>query len=444
MTGSAWISRGVIALVQLFSIRILLEGLGGERYAVFVLLNAFIAWYMLADMGIGASLQNHISEDRVRGGDEGRYQVLGALVAAPLLALTIGLLYLLSPNLSNVLFKPFPFMGGPEKARLFFISGMLFLGLAIGSIAYKVWYAQHKGHLSNIIPAIGAVIGLGLVSVVMHQRWDVQTKLIWGVVAFTCPATLFSLGAFVVQLTSFSKARWRPDTVILPQFIARSLKFWLLALLATAALNVDYLIISQYLSPHEIVVYGVTSRLFGFVAYFYTSLYAALWPLFTEAITRNNWKRVKVYIVKAFLFSAGIIVSFTLFLLVFMPSIANLLSPREKLDVPLLFILLLGIYHLLLTWSHGFAVVLQSMSDVRFLVVWGAAQALLSMLFQVLFVQLWGIYGITLGLIASFVLTAVWVIPNRVRRHSMLAMDRARRPTARPELQANGRFVDRI
>ncbi len=426
MTGSAWISRGVIALVQLFSIRILLEGLGGERYAAFILLNAFIAWYMLADMGVGASLQNHMSEERARGGDEGRYQVLGALVAAPLLALAIGLLYLLSPYLSNFLFKPFAFLGGPEKNKLFFVSGMLFLGLAIGSIAYRAWYAQHNGHLSNIVPAVGAVIGFALVSVIMHQRWELQTKLIWGVVAFTCPATLLALGAFVGQLMSLSKASWRPDTTVLPKFIARSLKFWLLNLLATVTLNVDYIIISQYLSAHEIVVYGVTSRLFGFVAYFYTSLYSALWPHFTEAITTNDWKKVKVYVLNAFNFSAGIIVAFTLFLLVFMPSIADLLSPREKLDVPLLFILLLGTYHLLLTWSHGFSVVLQSMSDVRFLVVWGVAQALLSVLFQVLFVQLWGIYGITLGLIASFLLTAVWVIPNRVRHHFMLAMDRAR------------------
>ncbi len=415
-----------MALVQLFSIRILLEGLGVERYAVFMLLNAFIAWYMLADMGVGASLQNHMSEERAREGDEAKYQVLSAWAAATLLASTIGLLYFLSPYLANVLLRPFAFMDEAEKARLVLVSGTLFLGLAVGSISYKAWYAQHKGHLSNIVPAIGTIIGFGLVWAIMQQRWDLQTRLMWSVIAFTCPSTLLALGAFVGQLVSLPKGSWRLSTALLPKFIGRSLKFWVLSLLATATLNVDYVIISQYLSPHEIVVYGVTSRLFGFVAYFYTSLYAALWPHFTEAITRNNWKRVKVYVVKAFLFSAGMIVSFTLFLLLFMPSVADLLSPREKLDVPLLFILLLGTYHLLLTWSHGFAVVLQSMSDMRFLVVWGVAQALLSVLFQVLFVQLWGMYGITLGLIASFLLTAVWVIPKRVRHHFMLAMDRAR------------------
>ena len=64
VTGSAWGSRIVIAALQLLSIRVLLEGLGAERYAVFLLTNALLSWYMLADMGVGISLQNYISEHR--------------------------------------------------------------------------------------------------------------------------------------------------------------------------------------------------------------------------------------------------------------------------------------------------------------------------------------------------------------------------------------------
>lgn len=422
VTGSAWISRVVIALVQLLSIRILLDGLGVEQYAVFVLLNSFIAWYMLADMGVGVSLQNYMSEGRAKEQDERKYLALSALVAGTLLMLTIGLLYFLSPYLSKVLLKPFDFMSGDEKSRIFFVSGMFFLGLGIGSIAYKAWYAQHKGHLSNIVPALAALIGLGLVWIIMHQQWDAQSKLLWSVVAFTLPSTLLSLASFIWQIADIPKASWRITDAMLRNFIRRSLKFWLLYAMATTVLSVDFIILSQYLSAREIVVYGVTTRIFGFAAFFYTSFYAALWPHFTEAITKNDWVSVKEHLRKAFFFSAGIITLFTLLLLLFMPSIADILSPREKLDVPLLFILLLGTYHLILVWVHGFAVVLQSMSDMRVLVVWSAIQALLSIFFQVMFVQLWGIYGITLGLITSFLLTAVWVVPSRVRHHFKLSM----------------------
>jgi len=425
VTGSAWVSRVVIALVQVFSIRILLEGLETERYAVFVLLNALIAWYLLVDMGVGVSLQNYISEARAKGDDEGGYLALGAFVAGILLILAIGFLYLLSPYLSKIFLKQFDFMSGAEKSHIFFVSGMLFLGLGIGNISYKAWYSQYKGHLSNILPATAASIGLGLVWMVIHQQWDDRKRLLWCVVAFTLPSTLLSLASFIKQLAEVPSGRFRVTKVMLRNFMGRSLKFWLLYALATVVLSVDSVIISQYLSPHEIVLYGVTTRIFGFAAFFYTSFYAALWPYLTEAITKNDWETIKGHLRKAFLFSAGTITLFTLILLLFMPFVSDILSPREKLEVPTLFIILLGAYHLVLAWVHGFAVVLQSMSDLRVLIIWGAIQALFSIFFQVLFVQWWGLYGMTLGLIASFLLTSVWVCPRRVHYHYKLSMEKA-------------------
>jgi len=424
VTGSAWIGRGVTALIQIFSIRLLLEGLGSEHYAVFVLLSSLIAWYMLADLGMGASLQNSMSEERAKGGDEATYLAFSALLAGALLILLVGLLFLLSPYLSAALLKSFNILNKDEKSQIFFISGILFLGYGIGNIGYKAWYAQHKGHLSNILAALASLIGYGLVWILMDQQMDSQNKLLWSVVAFNLPASLLSLISYIWQIANIPMASWRITQTMMRKFIRRSLKFWLLYAMATSVLGADYIILSQYLTAHEIIVYAISTRIFGFSAFFYTSLYAALWPHFTEAITKNDWVSVKVQLRKAFLFSVGIIVLVTIILLQFMPTIANVLSPKEKLAVPISFILLLGAYHLILVWVHGFAVVLQSMSDMRVLVVWTAIQALLSIIFQVIFVQMWGIYGITIGLIASYLLTAVWVVPSRVRHHFNLSQDK--------------------
>lgn len=424
VTGSAWISRIIIALVQILSIRILLGNLGSEQYAVFILLASLISWYMLADFGIGTGLQNSMSEERALGRNEAGYVALSALIGGVLLTILIVLLYFLSPYLSVILLKSFNFMSQDEKSNIFFISGLLFIGLAIGNIGYKAWFAQHKGYLSNIAPAIAAIIGFILIWLVMRQQWDRQSKLIWSVIVFNLPATILSLASFIWQITNLPKTSWKFTDEMLKLFIQRSLKFWLLYLMAAAVLNVDYLIISQYLSAHEVVVYGVASRIFGFVAFFYTSLYAALWPHFTEAITKNDWNSVSKNLKKAFVFSAAIVALLTILLILFMPIIVGILSPHEKLNVPVSFLLLLGAYHLILVWVHGFAVVLQSMSDMRMLLVLTFIQAALSIFFQIIFVQKWGIYGITLGLIASFLLTAVWVVPSRVRHHFKLSVDR--------------------
>ncbi|EAM5567772.1 transporter, partial [Salmonella enterica] len=62
IAASSWLSKIIIAGVQLVSVKFLLEILGEESYAVFTLLTGLLVWFSIADVGIGSSLQNYISE----------------------------------------------------------------------------------------------------------------------------------------------------------------------------------------------------------------------------------------------------------------------------------------------------------------------------------------------------------------------------------------------
>ncbi|EHQ6789127.1 transporter, partial [Salmonella enterica subsp. enterica serovar Enteritidis] len=62
IAASSWLSKIIIAGVQLVSVKFLLEILGEESYAVFTLLTGLLVWFSIADIGIGSSLQNYISE----------------------------------------------------------------------------------------------------------------------------------------------------------------------------------------------------------------------------------------------------------------------------------------------------------------------------------------------------------------------------------------------
>jgi magnesium-transporting ATPase (P-type) len=163
VTGSAWGSRILIASLQLVSIRILLEGLGAERYAVFLLMNALMNWYLLADMGVGTSLQNYLSESRGDQEASFNYQTMSSILCAGFFFIFLLILYLWSPWLSQTFLKKFDFISEHEKYRIFFVSGIIFLISGMGAIAYKSWYAQYKGYLSNVIPAVAAVIAFLLI-----------------------------------------------------------------------------------------------------------------------------------------------------------------------------------------------------------------------------------------------------------------------------------------
>ena len=102
---SSWSSRIVIGVIQLFLIRILIGNVGTDGYAVIALMTGLTSWFLLAEGGLGSSLQNHISEHRAHGKPYRRYLVSAAIMSAGLLFLAILLLYLFSPWLSRVIFR---------------------------------------------------------------------------------------------------------------------------------------------------------------------------------------------------------------------------------------------------------------------------------------------------------------------------------------------------
>ncbi|MEW6013162.1 MAG: transporter, partial [Elusimicrobiota bacterium] len=64
VASSAWVSKVIISLIQLFIMKNLIQILGEEKYSVYAILTGLIGWFALFDFGIGTSLQNYISEYR--------------------------------------------------------------------------------------------------------------------------------------------------------------------------------------------------------------------------------------------------------------------------------------------------------------------------------------------------------------------------------------------
>lgn len=160
VAASAWGSRLVSIFIQFYSIKILLDLLGTEGYAVFTVIGSLVGWFLLADFGLGNSLQNQISYRRA---NHQEYQdlVLSAVIAIiPIFILFIILILTLSPYISEFLLGGFDFLNNNQRSNIFKAASFIFLTTSIGNLAYKIWFSEHKGWISNIIPALSSIVGL--------------------------------------------------------------------------------------------------------------------------------------------------------------------------------------------------------------------------------------------------------------------------------------------
>lgn len=384
--------------------------IGTERYAVYAVLGGLQGWYMLADMGIGISLQNHMSEQRARGESSESHLAAAALLSLVLLILFIGLLYLISPWAAPLILKKFTFLSREEQLRDFLVVGVLSICVGIGSTAYKIWYAEQKGYLANIMPAVASVTSMGLIMFIAQS--SASDKLFWSMVASIAPLALFPTVAFCVQTAgSFSKIFSLGPEIVTP-LLKRAVKFWLFGIMAAGVLQIDYIIMSQFLQPHDIVRYNLGNKIFALIFFVYNAVILALWPVCAEAIACNSWHIVKQVVRRYIAIGFGLVSVATVLFLRFMPDIVALLSPRERVEISANLILLLGIYYLVRVWTDTFAMVLQSMSYLRPFLLFVPLQAALSIVLQWLLGRQLGISGILLGLVSSFLLTVSWALPT--------------------------------
>jgi O-antigen/teichoic acid export membrane protein len=410
-----WVGRAFQILTQLVAIRILTDALGAEGYSVFAVLASLTGWLALTDLSIAISVQNQISEHRVRGTSTDDVVVTGAWLAL-LSTVAFSILVIVSaPWLSGELLDEFRSLTAHQRTLAFLAMAFPAIGAALGNVAYRVLFARHQGYISNLLPAVGTA--LGTLAVWVLTRTNVSFLLGWSTLVYYAPVALVPLVTLVILLRRASAGGAFRRDIVRP-LMTRACRFWVFGIAASAVLQVDYVIAAQVLTPKDIVTYNVAGKIFSLVLFFYSAVLHALWPVCSEAIAAGAWTKVlrqtRTYIVMGF---ALTILSGMAFL--FLQShIIAVLTPSIGISVPIIVIVLLTIYTLVRIWADTFGMLLQSMDDLK--VFWFAIpiQAALSIVLQAAGAHFYGLPGMIAGLVLCFVLTTMWILPIRCFRHA--------------------------
>ena len=409
---SAWAGKVVTAVIQIAVIRLMIERVGVDVYAGVALLTGLAGWYALADIGIGNSLQNYISEQRAKEQASDGLICSGLLLAVIALMLLMLLQHVASPWLGPLLLKSVTGVDDAARIASFRVFGQLSLLGVAGGLVYKIWYATQRGYLANLLPALAAVVGY--VAIRQVPAAAPSDMLLWCVMAIVGPAALLPL-PFV--LNQALKA-WRRGGKVTRQSVnalsGRAAKFTGLAVMAAVVLQIDYIVISQFLPAADIVAYNVTMKIFSTAFFVYYSVLMAFWPLLTEYIAKDDWTAVRAQVRSILLRGVGFMLAVTLTVLLFERQILALLAPKASLLIGTPVVLLVGLYFAVRIWTDTFSTVLSSMSRIGSLLRWVPVQAAISVGLQVYLTPRFGIAGLVIALIAAFLLTVAWVLPRQV------------------------------
>ncbi|MDZ7324868.1 MATE family efflux transporter [Kosakonia sacchari] len=412
IAASSWMSRIVSAIIQIACIKIIINILGSNGYAAFVLLSALIAWGALADLGVGSALQNYISERRAAGKTYQAFIFYATLLLCSFIIIILSFVFFLSPIFSEIYLKNFNATLIGDKNILFFSAIAIFCVITIGNVLFKIWFAELKGWIANIFSCCCSIIGF--VGVYCSQFVDAKMDVLLILLIFYGPLALFPVICFFyknIKIFGQVKKHKKYISIISKMILSRANGFLLFTFMGTLVLQADYLVMSQKIPADDIVVYSILMRIFGFVFFVYSALLQAVWPVCVEYRIKKEWRKLQDIVVQNVTAGISLVIVSSILIYYLHSRIFDILAPQLNHHLSWVLFVFFCLYFSLRVWSDTFAMLLQSMNYLKPLWLLVPVQACLSIALQWCFAGNYGLYGIMGGLIASFVFTVVLIVP---------------------------------
>lgn len=416
VAASSWATRGVSASVQIVSVHYLLAILGEEKYSVFILLSGLAIWCSLSDFGIGNSILNFISERKAQNRQYSHLIIAATLLMLIVCLLLIIFLYFISTFMAGVYLKAYSYQLLNNKTELFFIATVIFCITTTSNLIYKIWYAEHIGWLSNLYTAISAL--LGLLGIYLASILNSKINNLFDIfVIFFSPALIISFSLLLFRFKKeFSNLKTISKALFLissKKIIQRARPFFIFAIMGTIVLQTDLIVLSQKGTVKEIILYGVLLRVFNVVYFTYSAVLQAWWPVCTELRVKKQWIALKKNIRFTVMLGAIAILFLTLIIFFLQDFIFSILGlhniPKGSFSLFALF----SLYFIIRAWCDTYAVLLQTIGNMKPLFIIVPIQAVINILLQWYLVSELSLIGILLGSIISFGLTVAIYLPYK-------------------------------
>lgn len=406
---SAWASRIITSIAGIISIRILNAHLQVEEYAIYIVIISISGWFtIIGDPGIGYLTQNKISE-KIAIKKNYCVDILGAYILLFSIAIFIfTFCYILKNKISFFLFGNINYNNHDELIKVFVIIAFIYSMSVAASVSNKFLYAMGSGVFSNAMTAMGSLLGLAALSLGI-ENWS--QKIMYSIMATSTPIMMLSFILAIFQI----KKSWSSINLVKLNILLNILKesrgFFFFSLIATFIIQVDYLIMTQQVKPVEIAQYYNIAKIFSFLAFINQAILYALWPNFTEKFYKKELDAIKKLIKNAILTTVAFAVISIIILIGLSSYLHVIFNSGNQITYRDTVILGFGFIALLRCVSDPCAIFLQSINNLRPLIICASIQAPISFLFQWIFSSYFSIEGIILGFCCAFVITAFWVYP---------------------------------
>lgn len=295
MIGSIFI-KGISILIQLILVPLTLGYLSQELYGIWLTISSIILWLNFFDVGLTLGLKNKLSEALAKNEiEKGKSLVSTTYVVMILIFLPLCIIgEFIIPHINWSSFLNVDSIYNEELSIVVSILLVCFSLQMIFNVITAVVSAYQKVALASAFPVIGNIC-----SVIVIYLLGVFTKpsLTNLASAISYLPTLVLMISSYVLYTGILK-QVRPsisyfDKSKIKDILNLGVKFFIIQIQMIVLYQATNILISNVSSPTEVTSYNIAYKYIGAASMTFNIILAPLWPAFTDAYMKNDWRWMK-------------------------------------------------------------------------------------------------------------------------------------------------------
>lgn len=345
--------KGVSIVVSFLLVPLTLGYVNAELYGIWLTLSSIMVWLGFFDVGFTLGLKNKLAES-IALSDWIRGKALVSTTYFMMIVIFIPLCILLEclvPMVNWSRFLNVSEIYNPDIIRTVQLLVLFFSLQMIVNVLTSVISAYQEVAFASTFPVVGNVLSLGIIWLL--TKVCPPSLPLLAVAISAMPVIVVLVASFILYGKRFSKVAPSLECVntkCIKEIFGLGARFFLIQIQVVVLYQCTNILISNLSGPEEVTSYNIAYKCLGVAMMVYSILLSPLWPAFTDAYTKQDFKwmkRIYLKFCKIYMLSA-----FALILMCIASPVIYHVWIGEKAEIPMSMTVCVCIYMLIYNWNN--------------------------------------------------------------------------------------------
>ena len=323
-----------------------------ELYGIWLTLSSIMLWLNFFDVGFTLGLKNKLAE-AIAKEDWQRGKSLVSTTYFMMVLIFVPLwivLELAIPLIDWALFLNVDASYNDEIARAVHILVACFCLQMIVNVLTAVIAAFQKVALSSAFPVLGNF--LSLIAIFLLTKLCPPSLVALACTISVLPILVIIIASFILYSNKFKIVAPSIRTInksYIKELFGLGYKFFLIQIQVVVLYQSTNILISNVAGPNEVTYYNIAYKYLGIAMMIYTIFLSPLWPAFTDAYTKQDYKWMKnIYRKMSMVFMVSAIA--VIGMMVISPFVYKIWI-GEEVSIPIMMTIAVGLYMIIHSWD---------------------------------------------------------------------------------------------